>query len=261
MMSAARFVFWTMPVHHSALTAFLLKVDQSVNKTWTEQHANTPPGSLRYAISNGKGGWIDLARYGPYGATIPAIAGSGLRDFKKQFYPQFGGVSAAVSGQDPFGRTLKVQPTASNPKGAATVGDELGIAVWQGIESLVPYVSTVRRLQEGGGTAYANSTVLSPKTKPGSSHMSAARRTFDPLRPTYLGAMTTPGKVSRWARARPGWIRRTSMISARRSVARAAWMTRTFRSSATLCAAVDNSRAGRVAHTPCTRLCTAFPRG
>jgi hypothetical protein len=28
MLNAARFVFWTMPVHHSALTAFLLKVDQ-----------------------------------------------------------------------------------------------------------------------------------------------------------------------------------------------------------------------------------------
>jgi hypothetical protein len=193
MLNAARFVFWTMPVHHSALTAFLTKVDQSVNKTWTEQHANTPPGSLRYAISNGKGGWIDLARYGPYGATIPAIAGSGLRDFKKQFYPQFGGVSAALSGQDPFGRTLKVQPTASNPKGAATVGDELGIAVWQGIESLVPYVSTVRRLQEGGGTAYANSTVLSPKTKPGSSHTNAPTRTFWPFNATYLGPAT--GKV------------------------------------------------------------------
>jgi hypothetical protein len=53
----------------------------------------------------------------------------------------------------------------------------------------VPYLSNIRRLQEHGETAFADSTVLRPKSKPGTSHgMSAARRVLDPFRPTYLTA-------------------------------------------------------------------------
>jgi hypothetical protein len=51
----------------------------------------------------------------------------------------------------------------------------------------LPYLSTGRRLLEHGETPFAGSTILHPSTKPGTSHgMSAARRTFDPFRPTYL---------------------------------------------------------------------------
>jgi hypothetical protein len=45
------------------------------------------------------------------------------------------------------------------------------------LEAMVPYVSTARRLQEKGGTAYTGSTVLDPDVKPETlGQMSAARR-------------------------------------------------------------------------------------
>lgn len=64
------------------------------------------------------------------------------------------------------------------------------IALYGLAEALLgPLPSLTRRLREGGGTPFADSTLWSPKTKPGSDHgMSAARRTLDPFRPTYVGA-------------------------------------------------------------------------
>lgn len=187
-LNAARFVYWTMPAHHSALTALLVATNQAVQKDWTQIHSDTPPGDLRDAIPNGKGGWIDLARYTPYGLTEPPARGdvSGLTGF---FVPQAQGVQSAIQGRDPFGNDLRVAPTAANPQGKPSTGQKVGIAANEGLEAMVPYLAQGRRLLEHGETAYANSTILSPKTKPGTSHgMSGVRRTFDPFRPTYLRA-------------------------------------------------------------------------
>jgi len=65
-----------------------------------------------------------------------------------------------------------------------------------------PGVALGRRLREHGETAYATSTLISPKTKKGTSHrMSAARRVFDPFRPTYLRKRTAVAPTA--APARP----------------------------------------------------------
>jgi hypothetical protein len=192
-LSAARFVYWTMPVHHTILTAALLKTEAVVHKDWEQQHAFLKPemrqGTLGMDPVRKDGGITPLARYTPYGLTGPAIHGDleGL----DQALPALGGPTKALfSGQDPFGRPLTTEKTASNPQGtvnglvpkAAVAGNELA-------EALVPYLSQIRRLREHGETALSTSTALSPKTKPDSSHgMSAARRTFDPFRPTYVRA-------------------------------------------------------------------------
>jgi hypothetical protein len=88
---------------------------------------------------------------------------------------------------------LKVKPTAENPTGAPSPAEKFLIALYGGAEATVPYLATARRLREGGGTPYADSTVVSPRTKPGSAHMSAVRRTLDPLRPTYLKQPSSGG--------------------------------------------------------------------
>jgi hypothetical protein len=60
-----------------------------------------------------------------------------------------------------------------------------------GLKYAIPYVAQARRLREGGGTAFPTSTLIDPQVKPGTTgQMSAVRRTFDPLRPTYLRAPT-----------------------------------------------------------------------
>lgn len=188
MLASARFVYATMPLHNTAKTAFLLKVNEVVEQDWNEIHKDTPPGGLRDAIPNGHGGWIDLARFTPWGLTAPIARGDDLRSITGQFVPQFGGVINAAQGKDPFGRDLKVKPTADNPTGKPSNAQMAWLGGYDMLEAVVPYVSWARRLREHGETAYADSTVVSPRTKPGTSHgQSAVDRTFNPLRPTYLG--------------------------------------------------------------------------
>jgi hypothetical protein len=187
MLNSLRFIFWTMPVHNTVKTSLLIAAQQTMAKDWAQVHSDTPPGGLRFAIPNGKGGWIDLARYGPYGAVEDIAGGGGFESVTNEFLPQFSGSTGALAGRDPFGNDLKVKPSAANPQGKPSSWQKVGIALNGLAEALVPGVSTARRLQEHGETAYGNSTVFSPQTKPGTSHgMSAVRRTFDPLRPTYL---------------------------------------------------------------------------
>jgi hypothetical protein len=186
-LNSARFAYWTMPIHNTVKTALLVKTAEIVQKDWEEIHKNTPPGSLKNAIPNGKGGWIDLQRYTPYSLTAPIAQGGDLRGIAQEFTPQFSGFAEALGGKDPFGRDLKVQPNKGNPTGKPSTGQDFLIALYSFLESTTPYLSTARRLREHGETAYGDSTVASPKTKPNTGHgMSAAERTFSPFRPTYL---------------------------------------------------------------------------
>jgi hypothetical protein len=184
-MAAARFVFWTMPAHHSAKTALLVKLSQVNQQAWQDAHSDVPPGSLRLGIPNGKGGFVDLARYTPWGLSGPIAEGdTGM--LTDPLLPQLSGVKNAIEGKDPFGRDLQVDPSTGDFTGKPTGGQLAGIVANTAAESFLPLVAQARRLREGGGTGYANSNLFSPKVKPDSKHMSAVRRTFDPFRPTYL---------------------------------------------------------------------------
>jgi hypothetical protein len=184
-LNSARFVMATMPLHRTATTSFLTMVSRTVQKEWEQANADAPPGGLKYAVRTKDGGFIDIARYTPYGLSIPISQGQ-LDEPVGQFFPVLQGAAKALQGSDPFGRDLQVPKGPDNPRGQATGGQKASIAINSLAEALIPYLATARRLQEGGGTAYSNSTALSPKVKPGTSHMGAARRTFDPFRPTYL---------------------------------------------------------------------------
>jgi hypothetical protein len=198
-LNAARFVYWTMPAHRTIQTALLMKVNDVVAQEWQEVHANVPPGSLKLAVPTKRGGWIDLARYTPYGLSGPVVQGElgGLTD---QIAPQFSGAYAALGGKDPFDRPLQTEKMALEGRRTASGGEKIGAATYGLVEALVPYLAQIRRVREGGGTAFAGSTVLDPDVKPGTDYMSGWRRTFDPLRPTYLSAPTS-GKKGRGAGA------------------------------------------------------------
>jgi hypothetical protein len=182
-LNAARFVYWTMPAEHTALTAALTQVNDVVAKDWEEIHANVPPGGLKFALPTEKGGWVDIARYTPYGLIT-----GGEGTITGQVAPHFQGAIKAIGGDDPFGRQLQVEPREHAGRTETTKGENWAIAGQSLAEALIPYLSTGRRLLEGGGTAYAGSNILDQDVKPGTKRMSGLRRTFDPFRPTYLRA-------------------------------------------------------------------------
>jgi hypothetical protein len=203
-LAAARFVWWTLPAHHSVKTAALVAASKVNQQAWDDAHANVPPGALKVAQVTKKGGLVDLARYTPYGFSVPLATGdySGLAD---PLLPQFGGTIAAAQGKDPFGRDLTAPRTGSNPTGKPTSGQKAGIIANTLLEAFVPQLALARRIREGGGTGYSTSTALSPQVKPGSKHMSGVRRALDPFRPTYLKAPPATGgghvKGSYWQRS------------------------------------------------------------
>lgn len=191
-LASMRFVYWTLPAHHTAAFDTFIKAGQSVLPQWEKEHADTPPGTLRASPEGADGGFVNLPSFTPFGITQPlselgdkgVSASTATESLTGTLLPQVSGALQALGGKDPFGRELEVKG------GKPTGTQELGIAANQVAESLVPLLSIGRRLQEGGGTAYANSTILSPQTKPGSSHQSAISRTFNPFRETYLKAPT-----------------------------------------------------------------------
>ena len=64
------------------------------------------------AVPNGKGGWVDLARYTPFGAFEEQLGGAvPWQSAISQVAPQLQGVMAALTGKDPFGRDLAVPKT------------------------------------------------------------------------------------------------------------------------------------------------------
>ena len=198
-LNAARFVYWTMPMEHTALTAALTQVNDVVAKDWEEIHANVPPGGLKFALPTEKGGWVDVARYTPYGLIT-----GGEGTITGQVAPHFQGAIKAIGGDDPFGRQLKVDPRENAGVTKTTGAQNWGIAGYSLAEALVPYLSTARRLREGGGTAYAGSTLLDPDVKPETvGQMSAPRRVFDPFRPTYFGAGPRRAAPSTSGQSRP----------------------------------------------------------
>jgi hypothetical protein len=125
-LAAARFVFWTMPVHNTAKTALLIKLSQVNQQAFQDAHADVPPGSLKLAIPNGKGGFVDLARYTPYGLSGP-IAEGDVGTVTDPLLPQISGVVHALNRQDPFGRGLQVNPASGDHTGQPTGGQLAGI--------------------------------------------------------------------------------------------------------------------------------------
>lgn len=213
-LAAARFVYWTMPVHHTVATAALLKVSQSVQEDWDAAHAGVPP-DLKNAIVRKDGGLVDVGRYTPWGLTAPIVRGN-LNGLVAPLAPQLSGASAALTGLDPFGNKLKVRPTDSNPEGVPSGWDKVGVAVNAGLESTVPYLAITRRILDGGGTPYGNSNIISPKTKPGTDYQSGLNRAINPFRPTYLRAPGgAAGELSKNPRIRAAqkYARRTQGAS------------------------------------------------
>jgi hypothetical protein len=186
-LNAARFALWTLPVKHPAKTALLTHVEQEFGKDWQEEHKNLPPGDLRLNPVRKDGGVVNVGRFTPFGAFT-----GGPETAADAVLPQISGFVSALNGRSFTGANLRYQD-GSDPKSKA-----VALAFYSLVESSIPGVQLARRLQEHGNSAFDDSTVFAPKTKPGTSHgSSAANRVFNPLKPTYLKAGKSTSKTAR----------------------------------------------------------------
>ncbi len=191
-LNSLRFVYWTLPAQHTVAFTALVKASQHIQAEWEAEHKNVPPGTLKTALKQKGGGLVDIAKYTPFGVSVPIAEGQ-YEGPEETFMPQLSGAQKALQGQDPFGRPLEVPKTKSNPKGKPTSGQKLEAAINQTAEATIPLLSMARRLQEKGGTAYGTSTAFKPEVKPGTSHQGAVNRVLNPFRPVYLKAPKAKG--------------------------------------------------------------------
>jgi hypothetical protein len=189
MLNAARFVFWTMPAHNTVKTALLQRVNEVTQQDWQDIHKDVPPGSLKYAIPNGKGGWIDLARYTPTGAFTEAAGGGGYQTFTSQILPQIGGAAGGLGGPRPVRPGAQGAEDAGEPDGEGE--PDRGRVELRDRGAWCRMSLRLGGCGRAAGPRIPTSTLIDPQVKPGTTgQMSAVRRTFDPLRPTYLRAPT-----------------------------------------------------------------------
>ena len=186
-LNSARFVLYTLPAKHPAKTALLANVETTLQKDIEQLREDAPPGDLESAVRTKDGGYLPLARYTPFGAWTNLPEGA-----IDPLLPQISSFGQIIAGRSWTGKPLKLE---SGEQGTEIPGEKrAAMAFYALLEGFVPGVSIARRAQESGETAMDESTVLSPKTKRGSSYgTSALRRIIDPLRPTYL---SPPGSTT-----------------------------------------------------------------
>lgn len=190
-LASMRFVFWTFPIHKTNSWVALLKAGQSVLPEWEAQHKPgvVPPGDLQYAPMS-KGGYVDAARYTPYGISIP-LTTEGPQILAETIGPQLRGPLNALFGKDPFGRDLEL-----HDRSTPSPQDKELIALYSLLGGFVPGLSLAQRIKEGGGTGYSDSTIFKSRVKPGTTHQSGWNRALNPFRPTYLKGPSGTSELS-----------------------------------------------------------------
>jgi hypothetical protein len=187
-LNSVRFVFWTLPAKHPIKTGLVASAAANLQKDYEASHKGLPPGSLMGDIVTPGGKVLPSSRYTPFGAFGEAFGGGNdaLFALVDPLFPQFKSAALATLGLNFAGRAAST-PNHENP---ATLATRATMAVNSLLEAFVPGVAQTRRIEEGGASPYDNSTVVSPKTKPGTkkSLPGALNRMFNPLKAPNIRA-------------------------------------------------------------------------
>ncbi len=198
-LNAAKFVYHTLPVGHPLTSAILQSVNRAEDPSWVANHNvphssefGIPTGSLLSEIKTGPSDYVDVGRYGPFGAFT-----QGPSDyFTNLAVPQLSGAIRNLAGQDAFGTPLK------GPQGAVT---DKGQWALQAVNSLLegfggPLSVGERIIENHGSTAYNTSKLWAPQLKPDTHHgppglLGGLQRVLNPFEPTHLAKVVTPSSV------------------------------------------------------------------
>ncbi len=163
-LSALRFVYWTMPAHHTFAFASLAMATHKVQAEWEAIHKDMPPG-LQNALPTGNGQWVDLGRFNMFGIT-DAINQGEYKALPGAIAPMLAGPQAALEGKEWTGKAMEVPKTAANPEGKPSGGQKIGAALYRGLAQTLWGVTLAQKVTEKGEKAYGTSTAWSPKLKP-----------------------------------------------------------------------------------------------
>lgn len=187
-LNSLKLIYHTLPGKHPIKTALLASVEQTLQGDFAKTHKDAFP-DLKGALRTAGGGFLDLSRYTPFGVLNEGgTAATGV------FFPQFQNLVFTTAGLNFTGHPLRLQ-SGEKVEGGSTKA--IVMALYSAFESIAPGVSIGRRLQEGGESAFDDSTIVSPKSRPGTAYgqhlpgipgrlSSAVNRIVSPVRPTFL---------------------------------------------------------------------------
>lgn len=161
--NALKFIFITLPAEHPILTGLTTVAYQGTSQqrqiTGNTLSGNgSLPGYLQTDTPVGPAQrLIPFAHYTPFGAMqdIPANAVG-------QLLPQYQGIIHAFQGQNFTGNQIKLK----NGKDPSTLV-RLAMATYAELEGMAPFAGDIRRIREEHGKPYFDSTIFSPRVKPG----------------------------------------------------------------------------------------------
>ena len=215
-LTAAKYVFWQLPVHHPVTSGLLASMRTTVNQD-IKDGKTTPLNA--YALQA-------LGTLGPFGIFTPESGR--FKDVAKEIVekaaslplPGLSGAGLALAGRTPFWTTLKGPGGTVAPMSLTAMGQ----AASSFAEAMAPGLTRLRYLTEGGQAAYGTSKAWDPQVKPGGAPWSAAQVANRELNPFYSlmrqlnatpgGVVTTSAgrapKKARWGgagsgRATGGW--------------------------------------------------------
>jgi hypothetical protein len=183
--NAARWVFWTLPAKHPIKSGIAALVAQNLQADFDASHQGLPPGDLRGDIVTGSGTVLPYGHYTPFGAFGKVLGGGNeqLTALVDPLFPQFKSAGLAAFGLNFSGHPAKVDPKDRGDRGEVTGAVRISMAINALLEAFVPVLGIARRVREGGSTPWDNSTLASPKTKPGTRVKGgAANRILNPAR-------------------------------------------------------------------------------
>jgi hypothetical protein len=186
--NAQRFIWITLPGRHPVKTALLAstyatQAEKLREKGYDLTLPGAKPAFLQGALEVG-GRDYRLQHYLPFSAVSEGAAPlSGL------VLPQLGFLETA-SGTYFTGNAIKLED-GRDPSELQL----LGLGLYNLSETMVPFLSLVRRVRESGGSSHPTSTVVSPKTttssgvEPDSDLLAGLERTFNPFHPVSGGKL------------------------------------------------------------------------
>ena len=159
-LTATKYVFWQLPVHHPVASALLASLRQTVNQDVADgKKEPLSPLAIRA-----------LGTLSPFGIFLPddAKPKSALKEGASllggALLPEISGAAHAAYGQNPFGGQLYGPGGAAKSLSTAAIG-QAGNAL---LEANVPLASKLRQVLEGGRPSYGTSSIFAPQPKPGS---------------------------------------------------------------------------------------------
>jgi hypothetical protein len=191
-LTATKYVFWQLPIHHPISSALLA----SLRTTVAQDVQDGQKQPLNAYATQAFGTLSPFGIFTPKSGKFSDVAAELAQKGTSVMLPQVSGAYNALVGRDPFGNQLKGPGGPVAPWSLPAIG-QAGNAL---AEAGFPLLTKARQVREGGRPSYGTSSIVMPQPKPGGGPGNLSQilnRTLNPLYSLQRAQKAKPGGSSR----------------------------------------------------------------